>query len=97
MSSWRDEKGRTDSIPAFQHPATGAEQVYEPSRFGGERFAVGERTALYYDPQKDSVGRPLDRPFRDGDHRDHRHRILCRSVLLSLKDVPADPVLQIDR
>ena len=50
---------------AFQHPSTGAEEVYEPSRFGGERFAVGERTALYYDPQKDSVGRPLDRPFRE--------------------------------
>lgn len=50
---------------AFQHPRTGAHEVYEPTRFGGERFAVGERTALYYDPHKDSVGRPLDRPLRD--------------------------------
>ena len=50
---------------SFQHPKTGADEVYEPSRFGGERFAVGERTALYYDPQNDSVGRPLDRPFRE--------------------------------
>ena len=50
---------------AFQHPKTGADEVYEPSRFGGERFTVGKRTALYYDPHKDSVGRPLDRPFRD--------------------------------
>ena len=50
---------------AFQHPKTGADEVYEPSRFGGERFAVGEQTALHYDPQKGSVGRPLDRPVRE--------------------------------
>jgi hypothetical protein len=49
----------------YQHPKTGVDEVYEPSRFGGERFSVGERTALYYDPRKDLVGRPLDRPIRD--------------------------------
>ncbi len=50
---------------SFQHPRSGAGEVYEPSRFGRERFAVGEQTALYYDPRTDSVGRPLDRPLRD--------------------------------
>lgn len=49
----------------FQHPKTGVDQVYEPSRFGGERFVVGERTALYYDPRKDAVNRPLDRPVKE--------------------------------
>lgn len=49
----------------FRHPKTGAEEIYEPSRFGGERFAIGERTALYYDPQKGAVDRPLDSPFRE--------------------------------
>lgn len=50
---------------SFLHPATGNGEIYEPTRFGQHRFTVGESTPLIYDPRKDRLFRPLERPVRD--------------------------------
>ena len=50
---------------AYQHPRTGRDEVFEPKGFNQNRFAVGERAELIYDPAKDRVFRPLDRPVKD--------------------------------
>ncbi|MBD8868484.1 hypothetical protein [Nocardioides donggukensis] len=50
---------------AYRHPLTGVEAVLEPTRFGQHRFTAGESTALVYDPARDRVFRPLDRPVRE--------------------------------
>jgi|GEM_PF-6898937 len=61
--------GRRDHTYApkvsYQHPKTGASEVYEPSRFGQERFETGSRTELIYDPEKDRIYRAAERPIRD--------------------------------
>ncbi|MFN3256496.1 MAG: hypothetical protein ACE37B_12430 [Ilumatobacter sp.] len=50
---------------SYQHPGTGTTEIYEPTRFGQHRFAVGERTTLFYDAESGKVTRPLDRPKRE--------------------------------
>ncbi len=52
-------------VVTYQHPVSGRPETYEPTRFGGSRFVVGSQTALVFDPAKDRVFRPLDRPVKD--------------------------------